>query len=462
MKLLLLLLTISYAFAARPVQVGSIYSGPIRVGNGDNGEDLQSFNPIKEGVIVETRGKAIKLLKSYNVHKIEGLGSLIPEVENTKLYMTKKGLTPAELAKLGAFNEDATGLIYARTMPRPYSPTRFFPAAMKLNEEQLVALHIHEALHRSLPDAIREDEQIASAITQSITEPNASFDSINGTVAKYMSSKSIQRESNNSESKIYVPKTSRLNNPSRLGLEFRIFEQDEDSQLATGKSFKSMYILSSHLYPFGKNEKAIGIGFDASVVQTQDESFMGPLSISGRYKLYTHREFDIEGFAQMNLNTLSEEELKDSLMGRDTTTVGITLATQRDYFFLENDFFHTFESEVDKKIGNIDYIYTFGGITGINLRAGHFYKGFMLGGFAEFLLSDNFIIDGEDFKEQTGRNRIVSWGPHIEYRKDQYSLIFKGRFLLDATQNASYDYLSDLMGYGVGQGSVQTQFNVFF
>lgn len=440
-----------------------VIAGPVIVGNGDDGEDLQSFDPIKNGPIVETRQKAVALLKSFEVQKIEGLGALVPEVENTKLFSTKKGLGPTELAKLGAFTEDATGLIYARTMPRAYSPTRFFPAAQKLNESQLIALHIHEGLHRSLPKAIRENEYIASEITQSITSPGASYDSIKETVEKHLPKEvSTQSIGQKSESKILVPQKSRLKNPSKFGLEARIFQQNEDTERATGNEIESMYVLSSHLYPFGQNEQAVGIGFDASIIQTADENFMGPLSVGARYRLYTHRDFDVEGFAQLNMNTLSDEELQDSLLGRDTTTIGLTLATQKSHFFIENDFFYTFESEVEEKIGNIKYNYTFGEILGINLRAGVHYKNFMFGGFTEFLVSDNFTVEGGDFEDSTGRTRIVSWGPHLEYRKNQYSFVVKGRFILNSTDNTSYDYLADLMGYGVGQGSLQTQFNVFF
>ena len=457
MKFLILSLVTSFTF----ISISS--AGPVIVGNGDDGDDLQSFEKLGSGPIVSTRTKAVELLKSFNVQKIEGLGALIPEVENTKMYATKKGLGPEELVKLGAFTEDASGLIYARTMPRPYAATRFFPASKNLNETQLISLHIHEGLHRALPPQIREDEQIASIITQSITAPDANFDSIQATVEKYLPKKSQNFATGTvSESKIYVPEKSRLNNPSRFGLEARFFQQDNDSEDATGKEIESMYILSSHLYPFGKNEQAVGLGFDASIIQTAEENFLGPLSVGARYRLYTHRDFDIEGFAQLNMNTLSDEELQDSLLGRDTTTLGVTFATRRSNFFIENDFFYTFESEVEEKVGNIKYTYTFGEILGINLRAGMHYKNFMVGGFTEFLVSDNFTVEGGDFSDSTGRNRIVSWGPHIEYRKNQYSLVLRGRFILNSTDDATYDYLADLMGYGVGQGSLQTQLNVFF
>lgn len=432
-------------------------SGPVRVGNGDNGDDLQSFTVLNSGVIFESRKKAVALLRSYNIQKIEGLGALIPEVENTKLYMTKKGLTPKRLAELGAFTSDSKGLIYARTMPVAYAATRFFPAATSLNEAQLINLHIHEGLHRSLPNNIRENEDICSNITQSITTPETSRDKISSIVAKYMNENNISNIAR-SDYKLSIPKKSHIHRPSRIGLEARYFKQDSKSKKVDRLDIKNMYILSSHLYPFGFYKKAIGIGFDVSIVQTKDKSFMGPLAISARSKLYTQRDFDVEGFAQLNLNTLSDEDVQTSLMGSDTTKLGLVLTKKNDSFFIENNFSYTFKSGVEQTISNSENKNEIGKTLGLSLRSGAYYKNFVLAGFGEILLSDNFIIDGENI----GRNRIVSVGPSIEYRKNQYSLVLKGRFIVDATNGSSYDYLSDIMGYGVGQGSIQTQFNVFY
>ena len=449
--LLTFLLSTSFAVAATAV------SGPVRVGNGDNGDDLQSFKPITKGPIVQSRKKAVALLKSYNIQKIEGLGALIPEVENTKMYMTKKGLSTKKLVELGAFTNDARGLVYARTMPEAYAATRFFPATKNLNETQLISLHIHEGLHRALPVDLRENEEICSTITQSIMAPETSRDKISSTVAKYMNSSetsSIAR----SGARLYIPKKSHVHRPSRIGLETRHFKQDSKSKEADSLGINNMYILSSHLYPFGFNKNAIGIGFDVSMIQARNESFMGPLALSARSKLYTQRDFDVEGFAQLNVNTLSDEEVQSSLMGSDTTKLGLILTKKNDAFFVENNFSYTFKSGVEETIGNSENKNEIGSTFALSLRAGAYYKSFVIGGFSEILLSDNFVVDGENM----GRNRIVSWGPQVEYRKNQYSLALKGRFIMDASRDESYDYLSDIMGYGVGQGSLQTQFNVFY
>ena len=446
------------------VNTMAILSGPVRIGNGDDGEDLQYFEPVTDSKIIESRAQAVKLLNSFSIRTIDGLGALTPEVENTKMYMAQKGLSAGELAKLGAYSDDGSGLVYARTLPVHYAATRFFPAALKLSQEQLIPLHIHEALHRSLPSEINENEEIISSITQAIITPGASKDSIRTVVASYMPKKSTLingHTANNTASEVYIPKKSRLNNPSRLGIETRHYSEDKDDINNSG--IKSMYLISSHLYPFGEGEKAVGLGFDASIVKTDDDSFMGPLGLSARYQLYTKRDFDIEGFAQVNLNTLSDDELKNSRLGRDTTKVGLTFSTRKNNFFIENDFSYTFESESKESVGGVDLTYTYGGITGVNLRAGAYYKKFLVGGFTEILLSENYkLSDGGELNKETGRNRVISWGPSIEYRDTNYSLILNGRFLLDSTNDTSYNTLSDLMGYGVGQGSIQTKLNIFF
>jgi hypothetical protein len=466
MKIIISILTLASLnlFAAK-----SSISGPVIVGNGDNGEDLQSFELITEGPIVDSRKKAVELLRKFKVNRIEGLGSLIPEVETTKLYMTKKGISTQKLAELGAFTTDSTGLIYARTMPEPYAVTRFFPASMSLTEEQLIALHIHEGLHRSLPKSIREDEAIASSITQMITEPNTSFDKIANITKSHMprnqENMMVTSEQTTSYRPITVSERSRLKNPSKFSIESRFYnnERSEEDEVQDF-TVTNMYLLRSHLYPFGENEDAIGLGIDASVIQTEEDSFMGPLSISARSLLYTRRNFDIEVFGQVNLNTLSNEELKNSLYGRDTYKLGISLSTRRENFYIRNDLTYTLASSIDQKLNDQFITHEFGAITGVKLDAGFTYKKLNLGGFFEVLLSDNYKVSNQfgTFTEQTGRNRIVSIGPKLEYRDKDYALEVNGRFLIDSTKETSYEFLSDLMGYGVGQGSINTAVNIYF
>lgn len=184
------------------------------IGNGDNGDDLESYVEIKKGKIFTAKSKAVKLLKKFDTSTIDGLGTLLPEVENAKLYMTKKGLATKKPAELGAFTNDSQGLVYARTLPQPYAPTRFFPAATNLDDKQLITLHIHEALHRSLPDYIREDEKIVGEIAQTITSPEATKDQIKQIVSKYLQEPTANPTVTNLSNRMIMPhKDSRLLSP---------------------------------------------------------------------------------------------------------------------------------------------------------------------------------------------------------------------------------------------------------
>jgi hypothetical protein len=126
-----------------------VFAGPTKVGNGDDGSDLEGFDLVTSGRLVESRLKAVELLKKLNIHGVPQLGALIPEVKNTKLYLTKRNINANRLKELGAFHSGEQKYVYARTFARPYAATRFFPAALKLDDSQLIALHIHEGLHRA-------------------------------------------------------------------------------------------------------------------------------------------------------------------------------------------------------------------------------------------------------------------------------------------------------------------------
>lgn len=454
------------------------FAGPTVVGNGDDGTDLEGFEKLDSGRIVDARAKAVEKLRELNVKAVPGLGNLTAEVEKAELYITRKDLSAKKLLELGAFTNDTQGLVYARTFPRPHEPTRFFPASRNLDEKQLVSLHIHEALHRALPADIREDERVASEITLAITSPDASYDRINETVQKFIKAAAAKTTGvastggqiySKSVVEIKPAKHSRLNYPSKVGVTYRKFSMPKyDSTQMTSIPLTSMTSISSHLYPFGGSLNALGIGIDASIInkginakEVDDGTFMGPLGLSGRMLLWTGKGFDVEGYGRVDLNTMSNEELQESLLGRDIVKVGMTFAKRTSFFYVENDLEYTLPSETSQKIGNIDYNYEFGSITTARVKLGGFYKAFNLGGFLEMHLADNFKASGGAFEYETGRNRIVSAGPEIEWRSNQFGLKVFGKFLLDSTQNTDFDFLGDLMGQGVGQGNIGLELNFF-
>lgn len=455
----------------------TVLAGPTVVGNGDDGTDLEGFEKLESGNIVDARSTAVKKLNEMNVKAVPGLGSLTAEVEKAELYLTRKDIPTAKLMELGAFTNDSQGLVYARTFPRAHAPTRFFPAAKNLDQKQLVSLHIHEALHRALPASIREDEVAASEITLAITSPNSSFDRINETVQRFIKKAEASKPiALNNGGAVVAPKPvikpakhSRLNHPSKVGITYKNFSHPKfDSTEMTSIPLTSMTSISSHLYPFGGSLEALGVGIDASIIkkgvnikEEEDGTFMGPLGLSARMLLWTTRGFDIEAYGRVDLNTMSNEELQNSLLGRDITKIGMTFAKRSSFFYVENDLEYTLPSETSQKIGNIDYTYEFGSITTARVKMGGYYKAFNLGGFMEMHLADNFKARGGAFEYETGRNRVVSAGPEIEWRSEQFGLRLFGKFLLDSTQNTDFDFLGDLMGQGVGQGNVGLQINFF-
>ena len=189
--------------------VGNLYAAPTELGNGNDGKDLLEFKEIQDGIIWETRKEAVKMLSQINLRGIQGLGYLKDEVEKTKLYITIDGLSSQELLDLGAFKTGDNPIVYARTYPRPHAPTRFFPAARSLSRPQLVAVHIHEGLHRSLPESIRTDEEIVEDITKVIVSPDATFDDILLTMNRHLpqaprENKSIELMANTSNQKTIV------------------------------------------------------------------------------------------------------------------------------------------------------------------------------------------------------------------------------------------------------------------
>ena len=443
------------------------FSAPTRVGNGDDGSDLESFIPLEKGKIVETRKLAVQRLKSLRISSVKGLGQLIPEVSKTDLYMTKKNLPVKKLVELGAFTNDENGVVYARTFPRAHAATRFFPAAQKLDEKQLIALHIHEGLHRALEWPYNEDEAIVSSIALAINDPATSFDQIQATVSRHLSKRRLEVDNlvKSESSHPPVAERAKINAPSQFLLGFSRFNEVKNEETRFfSPAIQEMYTLKSYLYPFGGKLKATGIGIDLSLVNTDTESYMGPLGLSLRHMLWTGRGFDFEGYLRANLNTLSNEELENSFLGRDVVMAGFLFGRRADSFYVENELEFTAPSEAEETIGNIDYKYQFGTLLAIRLKAGAHLGHWSLGGFFEMLLSDSLDVSSEasGFRYESGRNRLLAAGPQLRYTNGSFILDIRGRYLLNSTQNTDFDFLGDLMGYGVGQGSLSVSTGVQF
>lgn len=214
---------------------GSLANASVtKVGNGNDGADLENLKIIKEGPILSARDQAVAWLKTLNVQGIAGLGRLIPEVEHSDLMMADKDAHPTGEAPGSIEISADQNLVYARTFAEPYAATRFFPAATKLTKEQLIALHIHEALHRALPENIRENEDIVSHLTMALTSPGANHDRVRQVARLYvrqapnaegMAAQSVATKISNQETRI-LPKTSR----SKFAAQFEAYDHGSNER----------------------------------------------------------------------------------------------------------------------------------------------------------------------------------------------------------------------------------------
>ncbi len=457
-------------------------AGPTKVGNGDDGGDLEAGQRITTGVLLETQREAAQLLRGLQVQGIEGLGALLPETEKADLFLAERDPSPqalttaesqaelSEVAKAIGANEP---YVYARTFPEPHAPTRFFPKALLLDRKNLIALHVHEALHRALPVEIREDEKAVSRITLAITAEGATRDRVQETVRKELSqarearveTERAQRQAQaplvpynaNFVSAPSLPPGPELKSPSLFGYGFKSYIlPDPDKSLAP---LRSLHSLRSFLYPFGRGSEAMGLGIELSYLQAQEEAYLGPIGLSGRLKLLTWRGFDVDGFAALRLHSVGSGELKDSPMGRDIMEVGVSLKRDEKWYMVENKLSVHGGSKAEQKIGAINYTHDYGSIIEAGIAAALRLPvvedgGLEIGGSTQVLLAQNTRVKGGAFEYETGRMRVVTAGPEVAWNQGALRFSANARFVIDSTKGASLDQLGDLMGHGVGQGSV--------
>ncbi|MBY0415560.1 MAG: hypothetical protein K2Q18_15410, partial [Bdellovibrionales bacterium] len=299
----------------------SVFAGPTKVGNGDDGGDLEGFDLVTKGKLIDTKIMALKLLQKLNTQGIIGLGKLIPEVENAKIYLTKKNINSEKLEELGAFHSGTEGFVYARTFARSYAPTRFFPISLALSNNQLMALHIHEALHRSLPLRVNQDEQVVTRITLSITSPDQTSDSIQETIKE-----NIPELFKVGEPEVKISKNSKLQKPSLLDLSYSeriatIRKKSKRSQLPIERTFN----VAAQFYPFGTAKTVTGFGIASAYLHNKrsGENYLGPLELTVRSLFWSERGYDLEIKAGAQFMSASNAKVFDSVYGRDALLFGI-------------------------------------------------------------------------------------------------------------------------------------------
>lgn len=474
---------------------GQAMAAPNRVGNGDDGGDLEKGTPVTSGILIETRNEAVALLRKLNVSGIEGLGGLMPEVETAPLVLVGKNVvvdqtsaTPEQIEKskeearsIGATTEGDRP-VFARTFPEAHAATRFFPSALLLERKQLVALHVHEALHRALPKEIREDEKAVSRVTLAISSEGATFDRVNEAMAQvrvaaaakpsimasapYLVSPSMAaaqmagaaQEESSVRAKLGLNVDGPLvKRPSTFEYSYRSFVNVDEAK--SNAPVSSIHSIKSFLYPFGGRADALGIGIEATYIKLPEQSYLGPLGISARLKLATWRDFDVDAFGAFHLYTIAADEFKGSPLARDTFTGGFSIRRETSRFRFENQIYMTAGSQSKQSLGNIEYTHSYGSTMAARVGAaakvplaGEYNLDF--GGNGEVLLANPYTVQGGNFSYSSDRIRVVSVGPEVAIENGEVRFAINGRYVIDSTNKVSLDQLGDLIGQGVGQGSV--------
>ncbi|MES2964401.1 MAG: hypothetical protein V4760_10950 [Bdellovibrionota bacterium] len=459
-------LAIALAIAAL-AWVSTANASATKVGNGDDGGDLEGARKIENGILVQTRKKAIDLLKRLDTAAIEHLGNLQPELEKSEMYLVARDSAAKLDEDKGLESTPDGSAVYARTFAEPHAATRFFPAALTLNEDQLIALHVHEALHRSLPPSVREDEKIVTKITLALTAPDATVDRVRRVVTTEIrqDARSISNGGAGGDGTLEArlpkgPQAPPLENPSSVTYTFRTFSIADKDKAAV--PLESMHSIQSFLYPFGEGSHALGLGIEASYLKAGEEAYMGPLELSARMKLTTIRGFDVGGFLNYSMNSMAPDEFKNSPLGRDIVTAGLAMKRVTPRYYVENSISISDDGDAKQKLGQIEYTHHYGQITSAAVRAGGRLRGFELGGLLEIVLADSHVVKGGAFKRDFGRQRLVTAGPEASYTFGDLKLGLAAQLLLDSTNGTKLDDLGDIMGRGVGQGSVSSSLSLRF
>lgn len=434
-------------------------AGPTKVGNGDDGSDLEQLQKVESGILLSTKNQAIEQIEKLNVRGIKGLGNLQKELQHADLYIVKSDVSTPKTFDSGLETSPDGKTVYARTFAQPYSPVRFFPAALLLSEEQLVRLHIHEALHRSLPESLRENESIVSEITLAISAPSATRDSIELVVAKHLKEDAGSPASEKIFLKTLKP-SKRLLAPSLLRVSYQSFHLPEDEVLQSPIS--SLMTLDSFLYPFGGETDSLGVGISVSALSYGNEQRTGPLGLSLRQLLNTWRGFDIEAYGEYSMYTFSDSDLKNVSQARDVGTVGLTIRKETDRFYTENFLSFTFPSEKEFKLGNVSYKQDYAPLIGAKISGGYKPGDYYFGGSLELLVTDGANITSESFESSKSRMSLTTVGLEGGLILDYVRLSFYGKTVLDSQSDRNLNNLGDLLGHGAGQGLMGTSLSFNF
>jgi hypothetical protein len=416
-----------------------------KVGNGDDGADLEALTPVKSGPIFDARAEALSRLKDLNVIGVAGLGMLLPELEHSDMLMAAQDAHPTgEAAGVLEVSPDRSQ-VYARTFAEPYAATRFFPASAGLNKDQLVALHIHEALHRSLPAAIRANEDIVMHITMALTSPGASHDRIRQVTGLYVKPVPVAVSDFDN-----APAISMRANPveqgplpadskSKFAVQFESYQNSEWSRSNYSGSSQGLEFDTS-LGGFKRiGSLAVEPYFRARLkVLTEPgvvSNSFGPSAYDLAARMRSETGALTSIFARFSAKSLDAYQM--NTFDRDIWTFGLSHQTQGRRGYLESQAFYSLSSEVGSYNYSTDYGHTSGGIKykpvlTLAANGGFTFKKWRLGGLAELHASQGqrvtavtvqFAENGGSYDNSTYEKapfRLLVLGPEFGYHGESF------------------------------------------
>jgi hypothetical protein len=438
----------------------NLMAGPTKVGNGDDGADLEGFELITNGPLIESKNLALHLLMKLNTKGILGLGNLVPELENSKIYMTSKDVSSKKLEEMGAYHSGMEGLIYARTFAHAYAATRFFPAALKLNQNQLMALHIHEALHRALPEKISEDEKIVTKLTLAIISPDQTTDNIQDAVKETIPELFVIHP------EVVINKNSKLQSPSFLDISYSKWTSSKRNfSNGFNTPLDHSYNVGAEFYPFGSERAATGFGLNTEYIFTKrNENYFGPLELTIRHLLWTERGYDFEFKAGANLMSASNSKVIDSAFGRDVYILSLTANKVSDFYKIKLEANFQGPSSFTRNFNSLSNHYEIGTLLDINGSILIPYQKFEFGGTANLYSLSSLKVNLDSIellnkdRDQYFQAGFISKFKYLNY----ITFYLNADYLFNSNHNASEDYLRDLFGNSMGQWKLTTGASMLF
>ena len=454
-----------------------------KVGNGDDGADLEALSVIKSGPIVDARARAVELLRRLNVAGVPGLGTLLPELQRTDLLLAQQDAHPTGEQLDSIEVSDDKKLVYARTFAEPYAATRFFPAALRLNSDQLIALQIHEALHRSIPSDVRTNEDIVMHLTMAITSPGATFDRVRRVAGLYIRPELAFVQPNESpqaagagtsiSKQIPIPSKSK----TEIGYQFDSFTGGRYGFAGRGimhgaevkSSLGGFHLLGS---------VPIEPVFRARVKLSEQSAtmpLMGPSSFDLIGKLQISDDTTIGPFVRFTAKSLDQNS--GNANERDLLTFGGFYRVDSEQTYFDTAAFFSLPSTSEANGFTVSYKSAFS----VAVHSGHKWGRFSLGGLAELHVSG-----GRDVKTPNGDDpygsgygygmnstainpdarlndsvRIFVAGPEIAWTAHRFQIKGYCKWIMNNTP-ALLDDLGDVVDRGSGDGGLGTSISMNF